>query len=277
MLHSDWHIHSKYSYDATLPLDTIIQQAHKQGLRRVGVTDHVNFNDSGFLNDLYSSAKNVGEASAKDPILILGVELNPFAQVQFDYTVKNGGSREGFVPPEQDKPYDIALAVTKQELIELGVRYTVGAAHARLDIGDKSKCDDVPNIIKEWHREQMFLACDERVTILGHPWWHGKNIWNEDFSVIPHSMNLELAAVLKENGKYVECNYGMICHPGRSDKFRHQYAEFMRELFEFGIPVTFGTDQHHEYPDERKNLEKYLYDAGFREGDFSEIAEEDLW
>lgn len=277
MIYSDWHIHSCYSYDATLPLDTLIAQAKTQGLRRVGVTDHVNFNDNGFLKNLYDSAKFVKQAAKENPFLILGAELNPFSQAQFDYTAANNGSRDGFVPPAQDKPYDIALALTKQELIQLGVRYTVGASHARLDIGDKLKYDDVDNIIREWHRQQLFLACDERVTIVGHPWWHGKGLWNEDFSVIPQSMNLELAAALKENGKYVEFNHGMICENNKTEKFRHQYAEFLRTLFEFGIPVTYGTDRHHEYPDERNDPVKYLYEAGFRDGDFSEVAEKDLW
>jgi len=277
MIYSDWHIHSEFSYDATLPLEILFAQAQKQGLRYVGVTDHVNFNDNSFLNDLHTSAKNVNVVSEKHPSLLLGVELNPFAQAQFDYTVANGGSREGYVPPVQSKPYDIALAVTKQELVELGVRYAVGASHARLDIGDKLKYDDVDNIIREWHRQQLFLACDERVTILGHPWWHGKGLWDDDFSVIPHSMHMELAAALKENGKYAECNHGMICEPNKSEKFRHQYAEFLRELFEYGIPITYGTDRHHEYPDQRNDIIPYLYEAGFRDGDICEVAEKDLW
>ncbi len=55
-------------------------------------------------------------------------------------------------------------------------------------------------------------------------------------------------------------------------------AEFMRELFERGIPVTFGSDSHKNYDPERiKEAENILKSAGFKEGDFSEIAEEDLW
>ena len=82
MIYSEWHIHSCYSYDATLPLETLIAAAEKRGMRRVGVTDHVNFNDNSFLQNLYDSAKYVGEAIKEHPVLILGVELNPFLRWQ---------------------------------------------------------------------------------------------------------------------------------------------------------------------------------------------------
>ena len=45
MILSDWHIHSEFSYDASLPLAALIESARKQGLRKFGVTDHANFND----------------------------------------------------------------------------------------------------------------------------------------------------------------------------------------------------------------------------------------
>lgn len=62
-------------------------------------------------------------------------------------------------------------------------------------------------IIKSDWRQQMWLACDERVTILGHPWYNGQALWYDDFSVIPRSMKMDVAAAVKENKKYVECNY----------------------------------------------------------------------
>ena len=56
MIRSDWHIHSEYSYDAALPLETIAQEAIRQGLTRVGITDHLNFNDHNFMTNLRDSA-----------------------------------------------------------------------------------------------------------------------------------------------------------------------------------------------------------------------------
>lgn len=277
MIHSDWHIHTEHSYDASNPLVTIAQQAKSQGLRFAGITDHANFNDAKFMGDLRNSAAAVKEAQKIYPFLVLGVELTPIERPEFDYIAKTG-TREGYRAPVQEKPYDIALAATKEELMALGVRYAIGASHWRVDVpGAKQLPIDMDACIREWFRQQMWLACDERVTILGHPWYHGKRIWYDDFSRIPHGMNLELAAALKENGKYVECNSHFFRVAQATEKFRHQYAEFLRELFEMGIPITYGSDSHHDYEDLRPNPEKYLAAAGFCDGDIAELTAQVLW
>jgi histidinol phosphatase-like PHP family hydrolase len=277
MIHSDWHIHSEHSYDASNPLDAIAQQAQEQGLRFVGITDHANFNDEKFIGDLHSSASGVKLAQRKYPFMILGVELTPIEKPEFDHIQKHK-TREGYVAPSLQEPFDIELAQTKEELMALGVRYAIGAAHWRVDVPNGRKFPiDLDASIKEWYRQQMWLACDERVTILGHPWWHGKGAWYEDFSVIPKSMHLDIAAALKENHKYVECNSHFFLTPNAGEKFRHQYAEFLRELFEMGIPVTYGSDSHHEYGDARSKVESYLAAAGFVDGDMTELSKDVLW
>ena len=277
MIHSDWHIHSECSYDAHLPLEQIAQNATKMGFCRVGITDHVNYNDEKFLGDLKSSALCVKKMQEQYPFMILGAELTPIAKPEFDYIAKTG-TREGYIAPESATPYGIELAASKEELIALGVRYTVGASHWRVDCADAaSKMRDIDGCIKEWYRQQMWLACDERVTILGHPWYHGEGIWYEDFSVIPRSMNLDIAAALKENGKFAEYNphfFGWECE---CEKFRYQYAEFLRELFESGVRITYGSDSHATYKDYYVRGEIYLTAAGFKDGDFSDLSDADLW
>ncbi len=277
MIHSDWHIHSQNSYDASLPMETIAENAGQMGLRRFGVTDHANFNDEKFMGDLRASVKAVKEAQAQYPNLVLGVELTPIEKPEYDYIAKTG-TREGYVAPIQSEPFTIELAATKEELMALGVRYAVGAAHWRVDVpGARSLAPDLNACIKEWHRQQMWLACDERVTILGHPWYHGKRIWYDDFDVIPRTMKLELAAALKENGKYAECNSQFFDVKKTTEKFRAQYADFLRELFEMGIPITYGSDSHHTYEDLRPGVEKYLSASGFVDGDISDLSEADFW
>ena len=277
VIHSDWHIHSEHSYDASNTLDAIAQQAQAQGLRFVGITDHANFNDEKFIGDLHSSAVGVKAAQEKYPFMVLGVELTPIEKPEFDY-IRQHKTREGYVAPTLSKPFAIELAQTKEELIALGVRYAIGASHWRVDVPNGRKLTpDLDTCIKEWYRQQMWLACDERVTILGHPWYHGKGIWYEDFSVIPQSMHLELAAALKENRKYVECNSHFFCSAKATETFKHQYAAFLRELFERGIPVTYGSDSHHEYGDVRSQVEPYLTAAGFVDGDIAELSQDDLW
>ena len=277
MIRSDWHIHSEYSYDATLPLEEIVKKATEYGFTRIGITDHLNFNDEKFIGDLKASAAAVKELEKKYPFVTLGVELTPIEKPEFDYIAKTG-TREGYIPPVCSKPYDIELGMTKGELMSLGVRYAIGAAHWRVDVPHAKGLDSsLDELIREWYRQQMWLAQDERVTILGHPWYNGKGLWYEDFSVIPRSMNMDIAAALKENGKYVECNTSVMTSPKMTDKYRCQYAEFLRELFEMGIPITHGSDAHKSYPPRHRDVEKILAAAGFRDGDFSELDEAHLW
>ena len=279
MIHSDWHIHTEASYDAKLPIETLITRAREQGLRGFGVTDHLNFNDESFMGDLHRSAALVKKYQPQCPEMILGVELTPIEVPLLEHIAKTG-TREGYVPPVQEEPYGIELSAPKEYLKSLGVRYAIGAAHWRVD---KSFADhtNLAECIREWTRMQIWLASDERVTILGHPWYIGNGLWYEDFSQIPRSANEEIAAALLENGKYVECNKHFSIAPKATEKYRYQYAEFLRELFEKGIPITYGSDCHGkpepDYPDFRSLPDKYLRAAGFREGDFSDLTEKDLW
>ena len=277
IIRSDWHIHSQASYDASLPLEEILRRAGELGIERLGITDHLNFNDHSFLGDLHRSVADVKALQAQFPQLVMGVELTPIEKPLFDHIARTG-TREDFVPPAAPVPYPIELALTKEELRALGVRYAVGASHWRVDVPHARQLPlDRDAIIREWYRQQLWLACDERVTILGHPWYIGQGLWYDDFSVIPRSMNLEIAAAVKENGKYVECSEGMLYSPKSSERFRHQYAEFLRELFEMGIPLTYGSDSHSVYAPDIHKAEAYLLSAGFGEGDIGEVAEKDLW
>ena len=277
IIHSDWHIHSEHSYDASTPLEEIAVNAKAQGLRLIGITDHANFNDKKFMGDLHASAAAVKEMQKKYPFMVLGVELTPIEKPEFDYIAKTG-TREGYEPPIEDSPFAIELAASKEELVALGVRYAIGAAHWRVDVPFGKKFHtDIDVCVKEWYRQQMYLACDDRVTVLGHPWYIGNGLWYDDFSHIPHSMNMDIAAALKENEKYVECNSHFFTCPRTTEKFRSAYAEFLRELFEMGIPVTYGSDSHDGYADARPEVEKYLRAAGFKDGDISELSDISLW
>ena len=277
IIKSDWHIHSEASYDSSLPLSEIVENAKKFGFEKIGITDHFNYNDEKFYADVKKSAKIVTAAQSENKNLILGVELTPIAKPEFDY-IKSHGNSDGYIAPHSDTPYGIELAATKDELISMGVRYAIGASHWRVDVpGGKEISYDFDTALPEWYRQQMWLACDERVTVLGHPWYNGQGIWYDDFSRIPHSMNLDIAAALKENGKYAECNSQFFTSRYSTEKFKNQYAEFMRELFEMGIKITYGSDSHNAYTDSHSITEKYLEAAGFKAGDICEIAEEDFW
>jgi len=272
IIRSDMHIHSEFSYDASLPLEEIYTKAKEYGFEKVGITDHLNLNDIPFISDIDASAKNVKEFIKTHPDMILGVELTPIDKPRFDYIAKNGGRREGYIAPSTGRPFDIELGLSKEELKARGISFAIGAAHDA-----PPGMTELNDLIKEWYRQQMYLACDERVTVLGHPWYHWKGVWYQDFSVIPQSMQDDLAAALKENGKYVECNGEILCSKLGSEKYHIQYAEFLRSFFERGIPVTYGSDSHRVYGDIHIESEKYLAAAGFKDGDIVSVAEKDLW
>ena len=140
MFHSNWHIHSEASYDAELTLDRIVEKSKEYGFSRIGITDHLNFNDEKFISDLKRSAVSVKEISKSCPFVTLGVELTPIEKPEFDYIAKTG-TREGYLPPMTSKPYDIELGMTKEELMSLGVRYAIGASHWRVDLPNAKKLD----------------------------------------------------------------------------------------------------------------------------------------
>ena len=108
IIHSDWHMHSEASYDSNLPLEEIALAAEKFGFRKMGVTDHVNFNDQKFLADLKKSAESVNAFKKKFPNIVSGVELTPIAKAEFDYIAKTG-TRDGYIPTGSMKNDGIEL------------------------------------------------------------------------------------------------------------------------------------------------------------------------
>ena len=90
IIKSDWHMHSKNSYDAHLTMEEILDCAQKYGMERFGITDHLNFNDEKFVGDLKNSAQYVKSYQKDHPEIVLGVELTPIPKPQFDYIAKTG-------------------------------------------------------------------------------------------------------------------------------------------------------------------------------------------
>ena len=275
MYNSDWHIHSEASYDASLPLKELITSAKKIGLTQFGITDHANYNTLSFMENIRES-KRLYEMNRCEG-LYLGVELTPIAKPLYDHCALYG-TTVGYIPPNQDAPYDMELALSLDEMKELGIQYAVGAAHWVLNVSYEQD-----KIIREWHRQQMYLACDPRVDILGHSWWFcAEGVWCEpdgryldkpwysDFDIIPRSMHDELAAALKQNNVCIEANPTMVLGASYPESFYRKYYEYLRYLFEKGVRITFGSDEHGpQYTDLRRQVEKALGAAGFKAGDFS--------
>lgn len=270
---SDWHIHCEASYDASLKVPTLLENAEKYGITELGITDHVNL--PGWTNylekarELFLKYKKTG--------FHLGVELTTLSKPKFDYVMAHGGADELWKqcgPFEPFKGYE--LAMTEEQLREYGVEYVVGGAHWPCYAPYTRE-----DIIKDYALQNIYLASDKRVDIVAHPWWfcgkwaNEKGVydslpWFDDFGVIPMSIHDEFAAAMIENDACMEWNIlSFIVTDEYTEKFTRQYAEYVRMMFEKGVKITIGSDVHHDYPDFREKVEALASSVGFKEGDFT--------
>lgn len=271
MYASDFHIHSEASYDARLTVSELFAGAAAQGITEFGTADHVNL--PSWKHYLLTSEKL--HDGNPHPGFHLGVELTTISGFEHDYD-RLHGSLEGYVRPDTAAADPVALPLDEEELIECGVEYTIGAAHWLLTPSVK-----ITEAVRDFHRQQMYLACDSRVDIVGHPFCihtdlelpNGARGVFDDLSVVPDSFWDEFASALLENKKYVEYNVlTYAVEPYYPEKFRYDYAEKLRYLFERGVPVTIGSDEHGEsgmYGNYQEQAARYLKPAGFKAEDFS--------
>lgn len=150
--------------------------------------------------------------------------------------------------PSQVEP---ALGVTAEDLTTLGVEYVVAGVHWPLYVPFEREL-----IIRDYHRQNMFLATHPLVDIVAHPWWwsgHWRNDdgnydgdpWLDDFTTIPASMHDEFAAALIEHDKAAEINVlGMLLNPRYPERFIKQYMTYLAELDHRGVNLTIGSDCH---------------------------------
>lgn len=267
MYRSDWHIHSTASYDASLPLEELFASAARQGITEFGVSDHVN--RPSWLGYLEKS-RALWE-SHPHPGFHLGVELTTISGYEETYD-RLHGSLDGYDAPPGTHP--VALPLTMEELSACGVEYVIGAAHWALTPSQLRE-----DIIQDFHRQQMMLAADPRVDIVGHPWWmvmewqtpEGHRGRFDDFDQVPQWMREEFVQALLTHDKAMEINVlSFIKTESFPEKLCRQYMEFARWAFESGVRMTIGSDEHGPlYGDYQEISEAFLKPVGFRPEDFS--------
>ena len=272
---SDWHIHCEGSYDASLTVPHILQKAEEYGITELGITDHVNA--PSWITYLKKS-RELFDANRR-PGFHFGVELTTQSKPLFDYAVKNGGAEELWLlrrVPNRFEPYQgYELPLTEEELRSLKVEYVIGGVHWPC-FAPYTRED----IIKDYSLQNLYLACDPRVDIVAHPWdfdcaWQNDNgifdtlPWYDDFEAIPHSVHEEFAAAMKENGKCMEWNLCFIVGRQYPEAFKRRYAEYVREMFELGVPITLGSDAHDEYPNCQDAVQEMACRVGFEPQDFA--------
>jgi hypothetical protein len=163
------------------------------------------------------------------------------------YGLRSGG------PP--DAP--MAIGIAAPDIARFGIEYVVGGVHWPLYVRLEREA-----VIRDYHRQNMFLACHPLVTIVAHPWWwmgawqdpdgmYRTDPWLDDFGRVPRSMHEEFAAAAREHRKIVEINlYAMLISATYPETFKRQYVAYLAGLKEAGVSLAIGSDhhaQHHRY------------------------------
>lgn len=259
----DWHIHSLASYDGYISMEELLRRTKEYGITQFGITDHISY--PYMMEHIKAARRMFDTINEKVPGFHFGIELSTISANEIAYSRKFHFDDSfqyfylpGYTAPENEGEEAIDFGMSKEQMEMLHVEYAIGAAH--FVIGSKT---DRKSLIRNWHAQQMFCATDSRVDIVGHSWWCpyfpgferlvDKNglisgePWFDDFKVIPQSMHDEFAAALLENGKCAEMNISFFSAPMYTEQFKYQYAEYIRSLFEKGVPITIGTDCHGDY------------------------------
>ncbi len=275
MITSDWHLHSQNSCDdACLAMADLLAEAPRRGIVDLGVTDHIHtpFN----LPDIERSRAEY-LALSPSPRFHFGIEascvsaweLNEIARGKADkpvYGLRSGGPAGAA----------LALGLTAADIARFGIEYVVAGTHWPMYVPFEREA-----IIRDYHRQNLFLACHPLVTIVAHPWWwmghwqgaDGRYIaepWFDDFGHIPKSMHSEFAAAARAHNKVVEINLSaMLLTPHYPDRFKQQYLDYLAALKADGVRLSIGSDGHDQhYVTDFERAAAMLQTVGFTEQDF---------
>ena len=247
---SDWHIHSRNSCDeASLVMADLLVDAAAAGVCDLGVTDHLHTPYN--LPDVRRSRAEYLSGNPP-PWFHFGIEVSCVSQWELEtirqrqhpapvYGIRSGGPAGG----------ELALGITAEELAERGVEYVVGGTHWPMYVPLEREA-----VIRDYHRQNLFLATHPLVDVVAHPWWwHGAwaddqghftgEPWLGDFAWIPTSMHDEFRSAAREHGVAVEINLSaMILNPHYPARFKEQYVEYLAWLEEGGVALSMGSDCH---------------------------------
>lgn len=279
---SDWHVHSRNSCDeAALPVADLVAQAAQHGITDFALTDHLHTPYN--LPDIAASRREF-LASRPHPRFHFGIEVSSVSQWELDeiaagkhlkptYGVRSGGP-PGAAP---------AIALTEQHTAAYGIEFVVAGTHWPLYVPFEREA-----IIRDYHRQNLFLATHPLVDIVAHPWWwmghwqdsdgrYTTDPWFDDFRRIPSSLHDEFAAAAREHGTVVEINIGaMILNMTYTDRFRRQYLDYLAELRAKGVTLCVGSDCHSaQYGPDLETACRMLEWVGIRNGDLWKLPPRD--
>jgi len=237
-----------------MTITDLVREAREKGITDFGVTDHLNTPYN--LPDIARSRQEYLSV-APSPHFHFGVEVSCVSQWELDeiasgrhdhpvYGLRSGGQAG----------CDLAIGITAEDLITYQIEYVVGGVHWPMYIPMERGA-----VIRDYHRQNMYLATHPLVDIVAHPWWwmgywmaddgtYPAEPWFDDFGVIPSSMHNEFAAAAVEHGTAVEINIGAhLANHAYPERFIHQYLEYLAELQSQGVCLSIGSDCHEAHYD----------------------------
>jgi histidinol phosphatase-like PHP family hydrolase len=257
-----------------MAVSRLIQRAAELGITDFGISDHLHtpFN----WPDIEGSRREF-LANPSSPRFHFGIEVSCVSQWEIDevatgrYKDPTYGVRQGGPPGAA-----LAIALTREQINTMGIEYVIGGTHWPMYVPYEREA-----IIREFHRQNMFLVTHPLVTIVAHPWWwhthwqepDGRYIsepWLDDFKKVPQSLHDEFAAAAIQYGKVVEINMeGMLLNAGYPDSFKGQYLDYLAGLKARGVSLSLGSDCHDEnYAINFEKVARMLDSVGMTEKDF---------
>ena len=232
-----------------MAVSDLVREAREKGIRDFGLTDHCHTPYN--LPDIARSREEF-LSNDSSPHFHFGIEascvsrweIEEIASGQYDHPVYGlrSGGRSGC---------DLALGISVEDIAKYQIEYVVGGTHWPMYVPMEREA-----VIRDYHRQNMFIATHPLVDIVAHPWWwmgywqdDGGNYyaepWFDDFSAIPKSMHDEFAAAVMEHDKVVEINISAnLLNPHYPERFVHQYLGYLAELKSQGVSLCIGSDCH---------------------------------
>ncbi|NLX58150.1 MAG: hypothetical protein GXY74_03570 [Phycisphaerae bacterium] len=270
-IRNDWHVHTRNSpcgnKDAALA--RLAERIAATEVTRWGVTDHI-FTEQN-IADLEAARREYDALPEKDHVAF-AVEASVLRDWDIQRT-RSEGNIWGWFPG--GPPGQLDLVLPDEVVQRLGIQYVIAGTHWPLGAEMKPEA-----MVRDYHRQNMFLAEHPSVTIIAHPWWwrdkytkaNGEMVpfpWLADFSIVPQSMHDEFAAAARENGKIVEANASIVFSDKGGDRWRRQYGEYLALLRETGCTFSTGSDSHGaDYTRWPEEFGDHLASLGFTEEDF---------
>ena len=218
----DFHTHTLYLKCAndTMTIPAMVAKARELGIRRLGVTDHLNTLDKLSLHQ-----------HIKDDLLSLE---HPGLDIWFGVELNFLGCDGDFAWNEEVRD-------------ELGFQFAIGGIHG-------TYCDsyDLKTILEIQHRHHLATCRNPLVDVLVHPYWFGKYEfdrkgwpWFDSVRHVPKEYARELGEVALETGTAIEINGCANLDSGANPEgYLDEYVEYLALVAESGCRFSLGSDAH---------------------------------